>query len=62
MTRFTLRYLLEVEEASAAEADAAALIEGELLTAGHLASHDLTHKPLNITAMCLQVVKVKHRS
>lgn len=61
LTRFTLRYLLEVKDASAAEADAAALIEGELLATDFLASRGLAHKPLNITAMCLQDVKVKRR-
>jgi len=61
LTRFTLRYLLEVEEDSAAEADAAALVEGELLAADFLESHGLTHKPLHVSAVCLQDVKVKRR-
>lgn len=60
-TRFTLRYLLEVEDDSAAEADAAALVEGELLAADFLDSRGLTHKPLNVSAVCLQDVKVKRR-
>jgi hypothetical protein len=61
LTRFTLRYLLEVEDDSAAEADAAALVEGELLAADFLESRGLTHKPLNVSAVCLQDVKVKRR-
>ena len=59
LTRFTLRYLLEVEEVPAAEADAAVLVEGELLAADFLASRGLTHKPLTVTAVCMQDVKVK---
>jgi hypothetical protein len=61
LTRFTLRYLLEDEEHSAAEADAAALIEGELLAAHFLESRGLTHGPLTVSAVCLQDVKVKRR-
>jgi hypothetical protein len=61
LTRFTLRYLLEVDEDSAAEADAAALVEGELLATDMLESHGLTHKPLIVSAVCLQDVKVKRR-
>ena len=59
LTRFTLRYLLEVEDTSAAEADAAALVEGELLAADFLESRGLTHKTLTVSALCLQDVKVK---
>jgi len=61
LTRFTLRYLLEVEDDSSAEADAAALVEGELLADDFLESRGLTHKPLSVSADCLQDVKVKHR-
>lgn len=61
LTRFTLRYLLEVEDASAAEADAAVLIEGELLAADFLESRGLAHQPLTVSAVCLQDVKVKRR-
>lgn len=61
LTRFTLRYLLEVEDDSAAEADASALVEGELLAADFLESRGLNHKPLNVSAVCLQDVKVKRR-
>ena len=59
LTRFTLRYLLDVEGDSAADADTAALIEGELLAADFLESRCLTHKPLTVSADCLQDVKVK---
>lgn len=59
LTRFTLRYLLEVVDTSAVEADAAVLVEGELLAADFLESRGLTHKPLTVSAVCLQDVKVK---
>jgi len=59
LTRFTLRYLLEVEDDSAAQADAAAHVEGELLATDFLESRGLTHKPLTVSAVCLQDVKVK---
>jgi hypothetical protein len=61
LTRFTLRYLLEVSEESAAEADGAATVEGELMAAQFLESRSITHKPLTVTAVCLDDVKVKHR-
>ena len=61
LTRFTLRYLLEVWEESAAEADEAAAVEGELLASEYLASRGITHKPLTVSAVCLQDVKVKRR-
>jgi hypothetical protein len=61
LTRFTLRYLLEVAEDSAAEADEAALIEGELLATQFLESRNITHKPLAVSAVCLDDVKVRRR-
>jgi hypothetical protein len=61
LTRFTLRYLLEVCEGSAAEADEAALIEGELLATQLLESRSITHTPLTMTATCLDDVKVRRR-
>jgi hypothetical protein len=61
LTRFTLRYLLEVSEESAARADEAAAVEGELLALDYLASRGITHKPLSISAVCMQDVKVKRR-
>lgn len=61
LTRFTLRYLLEIAEDSAAAADEAALVEGELLAADFLESRGLSHKPLVVSATCLQDVKVKRR-
>ncbi len=61
LTRFTLRYLLEVFEESAAEADEAAVIEGELLAAQYLGSRGITHRPLTMAATCLDDVKVKRR-
>ena len=61
LTRFTLRYLLEVEDESAAEADQAALVEAELLATDSLESRGITHKPLTVSAACLQDVKIKRR-
>ena len=61
LTRFTLRYLLEVEEESAAKADQAALVEAELLATDSLESRGITHKPLTVSAACLQDVKIKRR-
>ena len=59
LTRFTLRYLLEVSESSAAEADQAAAVGGELLAADFLESRGITHRPLTVSAVCMQDVKVK---
>lgn len=61
LTRFTVRYLLEVEGDSAAEADETALLEGELLAADYLEKRGITHKPLTVSAVCLQDVKIKRR-
>ena len=61
LTRFTLRYLLDVSEGSAAEADEAAAVEGELLAITFLESRRITHKPLSVTAVCLDDVKTKGR-
>ena len=61
LTRFTVRYLLEVSEDSAAEADEAAGVEGELLAAEYLESRGITHKPMTVTAVCMDDVKVKRR-
>jgi hypothetical protein len=61
LTRFTLRYLLDVSENSAAEADEAAEVEGELLAAHFLQTRGITHKPLTVSAVCLDDVKLKRR-
>lgn len=61
LTRFTLRYLLEVAEETAAEADEAACVEGELRAAEYLDSRGITHKPLTTTAVCMDDVTVKRR-
>ena len=57
LTRFTLRYLLTVTEASAAEADEAAVVEGELLARELLDARGLTHKSLTTSSTCLEDVK-----
>jgi len=62
LTRFTLRYHLEVSEASAAQADEAVGVEGELLAIQFLESRNITHKPLTVTAVCLDDVKTRRRS
>lgn len=61
LTRFSLRYLLDVSEESAAEADEAAVVEGELLASHYLETRGISHKPLTVSAVCLQDVKVKRR-
>jgi hypothetical protein len=61
LTRFTLRYLLEVSKDSAAEADEAAAVEGELLAAQFLEARGITHKPLAVSAVCMDDVKIKRR-
>lgn len=61
LTRFTLRYLLEVSEDSAAEADEAAEVEGDLVAAQFLQAQGIAHKPLTVSAVCLDDVKVKRR-
>lgn len=61
LTRFTLRYLLELTELPAAEADEAVLVEGEVLAADFLESRSITHKQLTVSAICLQDVKVRRR-
>jgi hypothetical protein len=61
LTRFTLRYLLEFPDDSAAEADEAALVEGELLADDFLATRGLGHRPLVVSAVCLQDVRIKRR-
>ena len=61
LTRFTLRYLLEVSEDSAAEADEAAEVEGELMSAQFLQARGITHKPLTVSGVCMDDVKVKRQ-
>jgi len=61
LTRFTVRYLLEVSEDSAAEADEAAQVEGELLAGQYLESRGISHRPLTVTVVCMDDVKVKRR-
>lgn len=61
LTRFSVQYLLEVSEDSAAEADEAAGVEGELLADQYLESRGITHKPMTVTAVCMDDVKVKRR-
>src|SRR6478609_3988535 len=61
LTRFTLRYLLVASEDTAAEADEAALIEAELLATQYLESRGITHKPLTLSATCMDDVKVRGR-
>ena len=61
LTRFTLRYLLEVTEGSVPAADESAVVEGELLASDYLETRGISHQPLSVSAVCLQDVKVKPR-
>jgi hypothetical protein len=51
----------QFSEDSAAEADEAAGVEGELLAAQFLESRRIARKPLAVTAVCTDDVKVKRR-
>lgn len=57
LTRFTVRYLLEVTEPTAVEADEAALVEAELLARELLDARGLGHRGLTTTATCLDDVR-----
>jgi hypothetical protein len=61
LTRFTLRYLLEVSEDSAAEADEAAAVEGELLASQYLESRGISFNRMTVSSACIQDVQVKRR-
>ena len=53
LTRFTLRYLLSIDEGSAVEADAMAELEGEVRAGDHLAARGVPFKALTVSATCL---------
>lgn len=59
LTRFTLRYLVELDEASAVEADMAAELEGEIRASEYLQARGIPFKSLTVSVTCLQDVKVK---
>lgn len=59
LSRFTLRYLLDLVADSAAQADEDALVEAELMAADFLDTHSIPHKALTVSAVCLQEVKIK---
>ena len=62
LTRFTLRYLLDCAENSAAEADGDVVVEAELLAEEFLRARGIGHRPLTVSAVCLQDVKVRARA
>jgi hypothetical protein len=62
LTRLTLRYLLDCTEGSAAEADGTVVVEGELLAEEFLRARAIGHRPLTVSAVCLQDVKVRPRA
>jgi hypothetical protein len=61
LSRFTLRYLLDVVADSAAQADDDALVEAQLMAEDLLATQGIPHKALTVSAVCLQDVKIKRR-
>jgi hypothetical protein len=61
LTRFTLRYLLSIDEGSAVEADAMAELEGEIRARDYLVGRGVPFKALTVSATCMQDVKVKPR-
>lgn len=61
LSRFTVRYLLDLVADSAAQADDDALVEAELMAADYLETHGIPHKALTVSADCLQDVKIKRR-
>jgi len=61
LTRFTLRYLLDIDQGSAADADMAAELEGEILAGSYLEERDIPFKALTVSVTCMQDVKVRRR-
>ena len=61
LTRFTLRYLLDIDQGSAADADMAAELEGEILAGSYLEERDIPFKALTVSVTCVQDVKVRRR-
>ncbi|RKS75599.1 hypothetical protein CLV35_2073 [Motilibacter peucedani] len=59
LTRFTLRYLLDVDESSAAEADVVAELEGEVRAVDYLAGRGIPAKGLRTTTTCIEDVTAK---
>lgn len=61
LTRFTFRYLLNVDEDSREEADSVAAFEGELRATEYLSTRGYPFKPLAVAATCMDDVKVRRR-
>ena len=59
LTRFSFRYLLDIDEDSSVHADALATLEGEVRAGEYLDARGISFRPLTVTASCLQDVKIK---
>ena len=59
LTRFMFRYLIEVEESSAVEADGMAVLMAELRAQDYLAARDIPSKGTHTTATCLEDLKIR---
>jgi hypothetical protein len=56
-----LAQLLDRADDSVAETDEGAVIEGEVLAENLLQSRGIGHRPLIVSAVCIQDVKVRRR-
>ena len=56
-----LRYLIDIDQGSAAAADKAADLEGEILAGSYLEERDIPFKALTVSVTSMQDVKVRRR-
>jgi hypothetical protein len=59
LTRFMFRYLIEVDEDSAVEADAIAVLIAELRSQDYLTAQGIPSKAARTTATCLEDLKIR---
>ena len=59
LTRFMFRYLIEVDEDSAVEADAMAVLTAEVRSQDYLAAQGIPTKGTRTTAICLEDLKIR---
>jgi hypothetical protein len=59
LTRFMFRYLIEVDEDSAVEADAMAVLIAEVRSQDYLADRGIPSRDTRTTATCLEDVKIR---